>query len=401
MKILVINCGSSSIKYQLYDMADESIIAKGIVERIGEEQSRFEQTSATGEIALDVAAPDHHAAMRIVRDQLLAKDGGVLATEDDVEAVGHRVVHGGEAFIKSRLICGEVIATIKEYFSLAPLHNPPNLAGIEAAKKYFPQAPHVAVFDTAFHQTMPETAYLYALPYELYEEHRVRRYGFHGTSHRFVTLSGAEFFGKPVEEFTTITCHLGNGCSMAAVKNGKVVDTSMGMTPLEGLVMGTRSGDIDPALIFFFQRKLGMDFEAVDKMLNKASGLLGVSGVSNDLREIMAAADAGNERAQLAFDLFAYRVKKYIGAYVAVLGEVDAVLFTGGIGERAKAMRAKICEGLEPIGIELDAAANEACFAEPARITTEGSKIAAAVIPTNEELLIARDTLAVAKGGNG
>ena len=397
MKILVINCGSSSIKYQLYDMADESILAKGVVERIGEEQSRYEQTTDKGERAFDTKAPDHHEAMRIIHDELLAEDTGVLQSDDDVEAVGHRVVHGGEAFIESRLICEEVIATIKEYFTLAPLHNPPNLAGIEAAQKYFPHAPHVAVFDTAFHQTMPKAAYLYALPYEYYEEHRIRRYGFHGTSHRFVALRGAKFFGKAPDEFSAITCHLGNGCSMAAVKHGRSVDTTMGMTPLEGLVMGTRCGDIDPALIFFLQRKLGMTCDEVDRVLNKESGLLGVSGLSNDMRELIAAGPQ-NGRAKLALDIFAYRVKKYIGAYVAVLGQTDAVIFTGGIGERAAGMRARICAGLDGLGLALDPKANAACFAEEAAISAADSRIAVAVIPTNEELLIARDTVAVARG---
>lgn len=397
MRVLVINCGSSSIKYQLYDMTDESIIAKGKVERIGEEGSRFEQTTAADEKAYDTQANDHHEAMKIIRDELLDKETGVLEDESDVDAVGHRVVHGGEAFIKSRMITDEVVATVKEFFTLAPLHNPPNLAGIEAAQDFFPAVPHVAVFDTAFHQTMPKTAYLYALPYEYYEKHRIRRYGFHGTSHRFVTLRGAEVFGKPVEEFSAITCHLGNGCSMAAVKNGHPVDTTMGMTPLEGLVMGTRSGDIDPALIFFMQRKLGMTYDEVDKMLNKQSGVLGLSGISNDLRELYEA-ESTNDRAKLALDIFAYRVKKYIGAYMAVLGDVDAVLFTGGIGENSCDMRARICSGLGRLSVVLDPQANEDCMGKEGIISTPDSQTAIAVIPTNEELLIARDTKVIATG---
>ena len=395
MQVLVINCGSSSIKYQLYDMTDESIIAKGMVERIGGAEAGFVQTTARGERSYQTAIADHHDGMKLIHDELLADGTGVLKDESEVDAVGHRVVHGGEAFIESRLITGEVVATIKEHFPLAPLHNPPNMAGIESAQEFFPEAAHVAVFDTAFHQTMPKAAYLYALPYEYYQEHRIRRYGFHGTSHRFVTLRGAEFLGKPLAEFNAITCHLGNGCSMAAVRHGESVDTTMGMTPLEGLVMGTRCGDIDPALIFFLQRKLAMSCDDVDKALNKQSGLLGVSGVSNDLREIQEAA-ATDERAELALEIFAYRVKKYIGAYLAALGEVDAVLFTGGIGERAKTMRARICKGLDLLGITLDADANEACFAEERVISAEGSRVTVAVIPTNEELLIARDTMEIA-----
>ena len=395
MKVLVINCGSSSIKYQLYDMTDEHILAKGIVERIGQTDALFEQVTDAGEKSYERPVADHNEGMKIIRDELLADGTGVLGSESEVDAVGHRVVHGGEAFIQSRHITDEVVATIREYFSLAPLHNPPNLAGIEAAQRFFPAVPHVAVFDTAFHQTMPKTSYLYALPYALYQEHRVRRYGFHGTSHRFVTLRGAEVFGKPVEQFSAITCHLGNGCSMAAVKNGRSVDTTMGMTPLEGLVMGTRCGDIDPALVFFLQRKLGMSCDEVDKMLNKQSGLLGISGVSNDLREIMDAEET-NERARLALDIFAYRVRKYIGAYLAALGEVDAVIFTGGIGERGHVMRARICSGLAPLGIVLDPKANEACFAEEGIVSAPESRIAIAVIPTNEELLIARDTMTIA-----
>lgn len=394
MKVLVINCGSSSIKYQLYDMTDEHILAKGIVERIGERDARLEQTTDAGDKSYERAVADHNEGMRVIRDELLDTDTGVLESESEVDAVGHRVVHGGEAFIHSQRITDEVVATIKEYFPLAPLHNPPNLAGIEAAQRFFPAVPHVAVFDTAFHQTMPKMAYLYALPYAYYEEHRIRRYGFHGTSHRFVTLRGAEVFGKPVREFSAITCHLGNGCSMAAIKNGQSMDTSMGMTPLEGLVMGTRCGDIDPALVLFLQRKLGMSCDEVDKVLNKQSGLLGVSGVSNDLREVMDAEDT-NERAKLALDIFAYRVKKYIGAYLAVLGEVDAVIFTGGIGERGHAMRARICSGLAPLGVVLDPKANEACSAEEGIVSAPGSRVAIAVIPTNEELLIAREALAL------
>ncbi len=394
MDILVINCGSSSVKYQLFNMADESLLAKGIVERIGEEVSIVKHAARGKERRYEARIPNHEQAFTHIRKALLDPADGVIASPDDIDAIGHRVVHGGEAFVQSTLIDANVIAVLEEYSALAPLHNPPNLVGIRCADKAFPGKPHVAVFDTAFHQTMPKHAFVYALPYDLYEKGRIRRYGFHGTSHRFVTMRAAEFLAIPLDRFNAITCHLGNGCSMAAVANGHSVDTTMGLTPLEGLVMGTRSGDIDPAIIFHLARTKGWDLNAIDALLNKKSGLLGLSGLSNDCRELLEAAPR-NERARLALDVFCYRIRKYIGAYIAVLGRVDAIVFTGGIGENGVPIRRQILEGLEVLGIELNLAANEVRGRE-AVITKPTSRIRALVVPTNEELLIARDTLAIA-----
>ncbi len=395
MNVLVINCGSSSIKYQLFDMTTEQVLAKGLVEKIGEATSGFRQQGVRGETEREVSAPDHEAAFALLVEGLMSKEHGVIESKDEVAAVGHRVVHGGEAFVESQLITDEVIATVEDFCSLAPLHNPPNLVGIRAAMRAFPDAPHVAVFDTAFHQTMPKHAYVYALPYELYAEKRIRRYGFHGTSHRFVTQRAAELLGVPVDQFNAITCHLGNGCSLTAVKGGQSVDTSMGLTPLEGMVMGTRSGDIDPAIIFHLCGREGMELAEVDKMLNKKSGLLGLSGVTNDVREITEAAEQGHERAELALQVFAYRVKKYIGAYLAVLGRTDAIVFTGGIGENAAGMRSRICTGLDALGVKLDAARNASCAGDCA-ISADDSPVKILVVHTNEELLIARDTQQIA-----
>jgi len=320
---------------------------------------------------------------------------GVIQSPDDIDAIGHRVVHGGESFVASTLIDDRVIATLEEYSALAPLHNPPNLVGIRSAAKAFPGKPHVAVFDTAFHQTMPRHSFVYAMPYELYDKGRIRRYGFHGTSHRFVTLRAAELLGVPLGKIRAVTCHLGNGCSMAAIADGRSVDTTMGLTPLEGLVMGTRSGDIDPAIIFHLARNEGMSLAAIDALLNKKSGLLGLSGVSNDLRTLLEVAPH-NPRARLAIDVFCYRIRKYIGAYLAVLGRADAIVFTGGIGENAVAVRRQVLEGMETLGIELDPAANEARGCD-AVISKPASRIRVLVVPTNEELMIARDTLAVTR----
>ena len=396
MNVLVINCGSSSIKYQLFDMATEQVMAKGLVERIGESRSGFRQESTRGELSFEADVPDHERGFQLLAEGLLHDEYGVLRRKEEVAAVGHRVVHGGEAFVESQLITPEVIKTIEEFCSLAPLHNPPNLVGIREAMRFLPSVPHVAVFDTAFHQSMPKRAYVYALPYEFYEEKRIRRYGFHGTSHRFVTQRAAEILGIQLDRFNCITCHLGNGCSLTAVQGGKSVDTSLGMTPLEGLVMGTRSGDIDPAIVFHLCEREGMTLAEVDTLLNKKSGLLGLSGVSNDMREIFKAAEEGNARAQLAIDVFAYRAKKYIGAYFAVLGRVDAVIFTGGIGENAVEIRARICEGLDSLGLKLDPDRNVNCRAEEGIISPENSPVRIMVVPTNEELLIARDTQKIA-----
>jgi len=395
MKILVINCGSSSIKYQLFDMKDETLLARGLVEKIGEETSALKHTAGDNVLAYEEPMPDHAVALDHIRKALLDPDSGVIASPDEIDAIGHRVVHGGEAFVESTLITDEVIATIEDFSDLAPLHNPPNLVGIRSAEKAFPGKPHVAVFDTAFHQSMPKRAYVYAIPYELYSDKRIRRYGFHGTSHRFVTARAAEMLGVPLDEFFAITCHLGNGCSMAAVANGKSVDTTMGLTPLEGLVMGTRSGDIDPAIIFFLARANDYTLDDIDKMLNKQSGLLGLSGVSNDMRELIEAAPT-NDHAQLALDVFAYRIRKYIGAYLAALGKAHAIILTGGVGENAFPVRKMILEGLEGLGIKLDQAANDGMRGAEADISTPDSPIRILVVPTNEELMIARDTLAVA-----
>ncbi|NOZ20462.1 MAG: acetate kinase [Planctomycetes bacterium] len=397
MDILVINSGSSSLKYLLFDMGNEGVLAKGIVEKIGEETSFLKHSAGENEITREAKAPDHDAAFDLMIQALLDKGHGVIQSTDDVSAVGHRVVHGGETFVESTVITDEVKQTIEDYFPLAPLHNPPNLAGIRAAQKAFPSVPHVAVFDTAFHQTMPKRAYMYALPYELYEEDRIRKYGFHGTSHRFVSMRAAEILGIPRGEFNCITCHLGNGCSLTAVRDGKSVDTSMGLTPLEGVVMGTRTGDFDPAIVFYLARRRGYSLDEMDKLFNKQSGLLGLSGVSNDMREIHEAAEGGNERARLAIDVFAYRVRKYIGAYMAVLGRTDAIVFTGGIGENACGVREAICTGLEPLGIVFDSGKNAATRVEEAIVSGADSRVTVMVVPTNEELLIARDTLAVAE----
>jgi len=396
MRVLVINCGSSSIKYQLFQMEGERLLAKGIVEKIGEEVSVVSHTADGHQVRYEAKVPNHEEAFSHIRKALMEGEAAVISSPEDIDAIGHRVVHGGEAFVESTLITDEVIAVLEEFSPLAPLHNPPNLVGIRVADKVFPGRPHVAVFDTAFHQTMPPTSYLYALPYELYEKARIRRYGFHGTSHRFVSQRAAEILGKPLDAFNCITCHLGNGCSMAAVRGGKCVDTSMGLTPLEGLVMGTRSGDIDPAIIFHLAREEGFSLDQIDKLLNKKSGLLGVSGLSNDCRTLLEAAPS-NQRARLALDIFCYRLRKYVGAYLAVLGHTDAVVLTGGIGENSAPIRAMALEGLEELGIELDPQANEAAAGREATISTTTSRIAILVVPTNEELMIARDTVAVAR----
>ena len=396
MKILVINCGSSSVKYQLFDMADESLLAKGIVEKIGEGASVVKHAARGHDTRYEAAIANHEAAFEHIRKALMDPTAGVLRSADDIDAIGHRVVHGGEAFVQSTLIDDKVIATLEEYSALAPLHNPPNLAGIRCAAKAFPGKPHVGVFDTAFHQTMPKHSFIYALPYELYEKGRIRRYGFHGTSHRFVTMRAAQFLGIPLGRFNAITCHLGNGCSMAAVAGGRSVDTTMGLTPLEGLVMGTRSGDIDPAIIFHLARQEKMSLDQIDALLNKKSGLLGLSGLSNDCRTLVEAAPT-SERAKVALDVFCYRIRKYIGAYLAVLARTDAVVFTGGIGENSIPLRRQILEGLDTLGIEFDPAANDV-RAREAIISRPSSPIRVLVVPTNEELLIARDTLAIAQG---
>jgi len=397
VKILVVNCGSSSIKYKLFEMPCETVLASGLVEKIGEDTSFVSQTSRRGQVSFETPVPEHHDAFNIITANLTDPENGVVKSLAEVAAVGHRVVHGGERFVASTLVDDKVKTAIEEFCRLAPLHNPPNLTGIREAAKVMPDVPHVAVFDTAFHQTIPPRAWRYAIPNELYEKHRIRRYGFHGTSHRYVTLRAGELLGIPGEGLDIITCHLGNGCSITAVKDGKSVDTSMGFTPLEGVVMGTRCGNIDPAIPIFMSDALKMTPAEVDRTLNKASGLLGLSGVSNDMREVVDAADAGNESAKLALDVFAYAIRKYIGAYMAVLGGARAIVFTGGIGENDTQMRRMILDGLEGLGIVLDHAANADVRGAQGVITTPDSPVKALVIPTNEELLIARDTMAIAE----
>ncbi|TDT61618.1 acetate/propionate family kinase [Fonticella tunisiensis] len=395
MKILVINCGSSSLKYQLIDMSDESVMAKGLVERIGIEGSVLtHRPEGMDKVVIESPMNDHKDAIKLVLDALVDEKHGVIKDMSEISAVGHRVVHGGEKYSESVLINDDVMKTLEECTHLAPLHNPPNLIGINACKALMPDTPMVAVFDTAFHQTMPKHAYMYALPYELYEKYGIRRYGFHGTSHRYVSLIASEMLGKDISECRIITCHLGNGASLAAVNKGKSVDTSMGFTPLEGLVMGTRCGDIDPAIVTFLQKEEGMDSEEVNNIMNKKSGVLGLSGVSSDFRDIEGAAENGNERAKLALDAFHYRVRKYIGAYAAAMGGVDAVVFTAGLGENSPKTRLEVCKGLEFLGIEIDEAKNNV-RGKKVDVSTENARVKVFVIPTNEELMIARDTMEI------
>ena len=397
MNILVINCGSSSLKYQFIDMKDESVLAKGLVERIGIEGSvlKHERTGMDKE-TIKQSIPDHNVALKLVIDALMNEKYGAIKDLSEINAVGHRVVHGGEAFACSVVIDEKVKKSLEDCIDLAPLHNPPNLVGINACEKILPNVPMVAVFDTAFHQTMPASSYLYALPYEYYTKHKIRRYGFHGTSHLYVSRRAAEILGKKPEDLNIITCHLGNGASITAVEKGKSIDTSMGFTPLEGLIMGTRTGDMDPAIVTFLMEKEKLSAKDVDSIMNKKSGVLGLSGVSSDFRDIEQEAEKGNERAQIALDCFHNRVKKYIGAYMAELGHVDAIVFTAGLGENSVESREEICKGMEALGIELDTEENKVRGKEKI-VSKESSKIKIMVIPTNEELVIARDTLALIK----
>jgi len=398
MKVLVVNCGSSSIKYKLFEMPDENPVAKGVVDRIGKATSKITHTVGDKKIELTEAIKNHDAGLKRVLEMLSDKKTGVISDISAIKAVGHRVVHGGEKFTGSVLITDTVRKAIEENADLAPLHNPPNLAGIDAASRLLPKAVQVAAFDTAFHQTIPEVAYLYAIPHEFYEKFRIRKYGFHGTSHRYVARRGAQLMGIEKDSINAITCHLGNGCSITAVENGKSVDTSMGFTPLEGLIMGTRSGDIDPAIIFYLAKK-GMTAEDINEMLNKQSGLLGVSGVSNDLRSIQKEVKIGNKKAQLAVDMFCYKIRKYIGAYSAVLGKVDVLVFTGGIGENAFDIREKICDKLKNLGIILNMEKNRNTTGQESLISSKDSAVKVFVIPTDEEVRIAVDTFAIAREG--
>ncbi len=392
MNILVINCGSSSLKYQLIDMTNEKVLAKGLAERIGIEGSKVKhQPEGKEKVVIEKPMANHKVALEIVTNALIDPEHGAIKSMDEISAVGHRVVHAGEKFSGSVVLNDEVMEALRECIDLAPLHNPPNIMGIEACQELMPNVSMVGVFDTAFHQTMPKDAFIYPLPYELYEKYGIRRYGFHGTSHKYVTNRTAEILGKNIEDLKIITCHLGNGASIAAVKEGKSIDTSMGLTPLEGLAMGTRCGDIDPAIVTFIMEKENLDINGTNNLMNKKSGVLGISGVSSDFRDIEDAAAEGNERAQLALDVFARRVKKYVGSYAAVLGGVDAIVFTAGLGENSPETREAVCEGLEYMGVELNKEENKVRGKEKI-VSTENSKVKVLVVPTNEELMIARDT---------
>ncbi len=396
MKILVINCGSSSLKYQLIDSESEKAIAVGLCERIGIDGRLVHTKVGNEKLTFEKPLPDHEAAVQAVLAALTDAGHGVIGSLAEIGAVGHRVVHGGERFTSSVVIDDEVIAAIRECNDLAPLHNPANLIGIDACRKLMPGVPMVAVFDTAFHQTMPKKAYTYALPYEYYDKYKVRRYGFHGTSHSYVSRRAAEIAGLDYGNSKIIVCHLGNGASISAVQDGKSVDTSMGLTPLEGLVMGTRSGDIDPAIIEFIAKKEGKSIEEIMNLLNKKSGVYGLSGVSSDFRDLEAAAAQGNERAKDATEVFVYRTAKYVGAYAAAMNGVDAVVFTAGLGENDKKIRARICSYLGYLGVEIDEGRNDVRGAE-AVISSDASKVKVLAVPTNEELAIARDTVALVR----
>ena len=397
MKILVINCGSSSLKYQLIDMNDESVIAKGLCERIGIAGSMLTHSPAgKDKVVIEKDMPNHQVAIELVMEALQDANHGVIKSTDEISAIGHRVLHGGMKFYKSIVVNEEVKAVIRECFDLGPLHNPANLMGIEACEAAMPGKPNVAVFDTAFGMTMPPKAYKYAIPEEYYEKYSIRRYGFHGTSHNFVSGEAIKFGSLDPENAKVIVCHLGNGASISASIGGKCVDTSMGLTPLEGLIMGTRSGDLDPAVLQFIMNKEGLNINEMLNVLNKKSGVLGMSGVSSDFRDVGKAASEGNERAEIALDAYFYRVIKYIGAYAAAMNGIDAIAFTAGVGENDAAGRKRICDGLTYLGVELDEEANKV-RGEKRVISTRDSKVKVMLIPTNEELAIARDTLALVK----
>ena len=394
MNVLVINCGSSSLKYQLIDSETEAVLAKGLCERIGIDGRLVYQKTGLDKEITEAAMPTHKQAIQMVLDAIVNPKTGALKSLAEVDAVGHRVVHGGEKFASSVVLTEEVLAQIEECNDLAPLHNPANLIGIRACQELMPNVPMVGVFDTAFHQTMPKKAYLYGLPHEYYEKYKVRRYGFHGTSHSFVSKRAVEFLGLDKDNSKVIVCHLGNGSSISAVVNGECVDTTMGLTPLEGVVMGTRSGNIDPAIMEFIAKKENLDIPGIMNVLNKKSGVEGVSGVSSDFRDLEAAAKAGNKRAELAIDVFAYRVAKYVGAYTAAMNGVDNIVFTAGIGENCALVRIKVCSYLGYLGITIDEEANGK-RGEEIVISTPDSKVKVLVVPTNEELAIARETVAL------
>lgn len=394
MKILVLNCGSSSIKYALYNMDDKSVMTSGGAERVGLDGAFVKVKLPNGEkktVMHDI--PEHTEGVKFIFSLLTDPEIGVIKDLNEIDAVGHRMVHGGEKFNKSVVLTDEVLKTFEECIDLAPLHNPANLKGVKAVSELMPGLPQVGVFDTAFHQTMPAHSYLYAIPYELYEKYGVRRYGFHGTSHRYVSKRVCDFLGVNPADKKVITCHIGNGGSIAAVDGGKCVDTSMGLTPLEGLMMGTRSGDIDGGAITFLEKKLGLDADGMSNLLNKKSGVLGITGISSDMREIESANDEGNERAKLALDMYSYRIKKYVGAYAAAMGGCDIIVFTAGVGENQASMREDVCKNMEYMGVKLDVEKNKTIHGEEAIISTPDSKVTVCVIPTDEELMIATDTM--------
>ena len=397
MKTLVINCGSSSLKYQLIDMNTENSLVQGLVERIGIEGSILTQkVEGKDKYVIEENMPSHKDAIKLVLEALINKEHGVIKSMEEISAVGHRVVHGGEKYSHSVVIDEEVIESIRDCISLAPLHNPPNIIGIEACKELMPNTPMVAVFDTAFHQTMPKEAYICPLPYELYENYGIRKYGFHGTSHMYVSQKVAKVMGKDIKDLKIITCHLGNGCSLAAVKGGKSIDTSMGFTPLAGVMMGTRAGSIDPSVISFLVEDQGYTMSDIDELLNKKSGILGISGVSSDFRDVLSESEKGNERAKLALDIFHYKVRAQIAAYAGIMGGVDVIVFTAGIGENSIVTRKESLRGLEFLGFRIDDEKNDV-RGKIQEISTEDSKIKVYLIPTNEELMIARDTVKLVK----
>ena len=395
MRVLVLNCGSSSIKYQFINTEEKITLAKGVIDRIGMSGAVLSHTRYDGDtIKIAGEILDHQMGIEYVLGVMLSKNHGVIDDKDDIDAVGHRVVHGGEAFSGSVLITSEVVSVLQDNIELAPLHNPPNIKGIQAVTRLLPGKPQVGVFDTSFHLNMPPKAFLYGIPYELYKKHKIRRYGFHGTSHRFVSKRAAEILGKKFEELKIVTAHLGNGCSMAAVDCGHSVDTTMGFTPLEGLLMGTRSGDLDPSLILYIMSKEDLSLNEAGTLLNKHSGLIGISGESSDMREILAAVKEDHKRSKYAFEIFCYRIKKYLGAYAAAMGGLDAFVYTGGIGENSSEVREEVCRNLEFLGIKIDDSKNKN---SEEVISVNGSKVAVLKIPTNEELVIALDTYEIVK----
>ena len=396
MKVLVVNCGSSSVKYTLYQIEGEKLLAKGLVECIGLPEAYFKQETITGEDTKESCqVKNHKEAIGFIINKLIHSGHQVIKDINEISAVGHRIVHGGDKFSDSVLVNGEVMKGLRECFQIAPLHTPHHYAGIEACQEFLPGVPEVLVFDTAFHQTIPQHVYLYPLPYSLYEKYHIRRYGFHGTSHKYVAMKAGEMLGKPLEKLKLITCHLGNGCSITAVENGKSIDTSMGFTPLEGLMMGTRCGDIDPAIIVHLMINENINAEDLNNLLNKKSGLLGISGLTNDMRTIVKAIASGSERAKLALEMFCYRIKKYISSYFGVLNGADAIVFTAGIGENSPTVREISLKGLENLGIMLDKEANLSSMSGGKIVSSPKSKVKVLVIPTNEEMMIARETLRV------